>query len=265
MVDVAKIKEVRERTGVGFGDCKKALEEAEWDIEVALDVLRKQSAVKAAKRADRTASEGRLALKISDDGAVGAIVEVNSETDFAARNDRFAAFCDRAVDAVIAKGPDAIQALEDDRNELISAIGENISIRRADRIVSDGGFVAGYLHATGTVGALVELSSNAGDLSKNIAMHVTAENPLVIRSEELPQDVIDRETAIFKSQAEETGKPANIVDNIVRGKLTKFKAESCLNEQAYIWDRDQRVGAMLAAEGTECRKFVRYEVGEGIS
>ena len=96
-------------------------------------------------------------------------------------------------------------------------------------------------------------------------MHVTAENPLVIRAEELPQDVIDRETAIFKSQAEETGKPANIVDNIVRGKLTKFKAESCLNEQAYIWDRDQRVGALLAAEGTECRKFVRYEVGEGIS
>lgn len=265
MVDVAKIKEIRERTGVGFGDCKKALEEADWDIEAALDVLRKQSAVKAAKRADRDASEGRLALKISDDGSVGAIVEVNSETDFAARNERFIDFCNRAVDAVIAEGSDAINSLEKDRNALISAIGENISIRRADRLVSSDGVIAGYLHATGTVGALVELSTDAGELNKNVAMHITSENPLVVNSDEIPQDVIDRETEIFTSQAKETGKPDRIVENIVRGKLAKFQAESCLNEQQYIWDRDQRVGALLAASGTKCRKFVRYQVGEGIA
>lgn len=265
MVDVAKIKEVRERTGVGFGDCKKALEESDWDIEGALDVLRKQSAVKAAKRADRTASEGRLGLKVSDDGTVGAIVEVNSETDFAARNERFAQFCDRAVDAVIADGPEAISELEDERNVLISAIGENISIRRADRIASKEGFVTGYLHATGTVGAIVELSSNAGELCRNIAMHVTAQNPLVVTEDELPQEVIDREMAIFQSQIEESGRPAKFAENILHGKMAKFKAESCLNEQSYIWDKDQRVGALLKANGAECRKFVRYEVGEGIS
>ncbi len=264
MVDVAKIKEIRERTGVGFGDCKKALEEADWDIEGALDVLRKQSAVKAAKRADRDASEGRLALKVSDDGTVGAIVEVNSETDFAARNERFVDFCTQVVDIVAENGPDALDDLEDAKNALISAIGENISIRRADRIVSDGGVVAGYLHATGTVGAIVELSKDAGELNKNIAMHVTSENPLVVKADELPQDVLEREEAIFKTQAEETGKPEKIVQAIVSGKLAKFKAESCLNEQSYIWDRDQKIGKLLVANGAECRSFVRYEVGEGI-
>ena len=264
MVDVAKIKEVRERTGVGFGDCKKALQEADWDIEAALDVLRKQSAVKAAKRADRDASEGRVALKIDESGANGAIVEVNSETDFSARNERFVAFCDSVVEHVLANGPDVIETMEDDRNALISAIGENISIRRADRIVSDGGIVAGYLHMNGVMGCIVELSADAGELNGNIAKHIVADNPMVVDASDLPPDVIERERAIFQSQAKQSGKPEKIIDNIVAGQLAKFKAESCLNQQSYIWDRKQIVGKLLAEAGTECKGFFRYQVGEGL-
>lgn len=264
MVDIAKIKEIRERTGVGFGDCKKALNEANGDIENALDILRKQSAVKAAKKADRTASEGRLALKVLSDGSVGAIAEINSETDFAARNDRFIQFCDEAIDVVLEHGEAAIDMLEEAKNNLVSAIGENISIRRVARIRAKDDFVSGYLHSNGTVGAIVELSQESGELNKNIAMHVTAENPLVLTAAELPTAIVEREEAIYRAQAIETGKPQHILDNIVRGKLRKFQAESCLNEQAYIWDRDQSVGKLLDAAGVECRSFVRYQVGESL-
>ena len=262
MADMAKIKEVRERTGVGFGDCKKALQESNGDVEGALDYLRKQSAVKAAKKSDRTASEGRLALKISADGCVGAIAEINSETDFAARNERFVQFCEHVIETALVHGAETMPMLENDKNELVSAIGENISIRRVERFETDGGIVAGYLHSTGTVGAIVELSANAGELNKNLAMHITSENPLVVNAEELPAAVVQREEEIFTAQALETGKPENIVKNIVRGKLKKFLSESCLNEQSYIWDRERTVGELLKAQGSTCVRFARYQVGE---
>ena len=264
MADMAKVKEVRERTGVGFGDCKKALEKADWDIEKALDVLRKESAVKAAKKADRTASEGRLALLISEDGKSGAIAEVNTETDFAARNERFMQFCDRVIEVAIEHGDATIPLLEDEKNELVSAIGENISIRRVARIQTEDGVVAGYLHSNGAVGAIVELSKNVGAINKNIAMHITSENPLVVSADELPANIVARETEVFTAQAMEMGKPAHIVAGIVKGKLRKFQSESCLDEQAYIWDRDQTIGALLAKEGAKCERFVRYQVGESL-
>ena len=262
MVDVAKIKEVRERTGVGFGDCKKALQESNGDVEGALDFLRKQSAVKAAKKSDRTASEGRLALKISADSRVGAIAEINSETDFAARNERFVQFCDHVIEDALTHGAETIARLENEKNDLVASIGENISIRRVDRFATDTGVIAGYLHSNGMVGAIVELSVDAGELNKNMAMHITAESPLVINAEELPPSVVQREEEIFTAQALETGKPENIVKNIVRGKMKKFQSESCLNEQSYIWDREKTVGALLAANGANCLRFARYQVGE---
>ena len=264
MADMAKIKEVRERTGVGFGDCKKALEKADWDIEKALDVLRKESAVKAAKKADRTASEGRLAVLISDDQKRGAIAEINTETDFAARNERFVKFCDRVIEVAIEQGDATIPLLEDEKNELVSAIGENISIRRVATLQTDQGVIAGYLHSNGVVGAIVELSKDVGPINKNIAMHVTADSPLVVSSDELPEQVIARETEVYKAQALEMGKPEHIVEGIVKGKLRKFQSESCLDQQAYIWDRDQTVGALLAKEGATCERFVRYQVGESL-
>lgn len=264
MADMAKIKEVRERTGVGFGDCKKALEKADWDIETALDVLRKESAVKAAKKADRTASEGRLAVLISEDRKNAAIAEINTETDFAARNERFVQFCDRVIEVAIEQGDATIPLLEDEKNELVSAIGENISIRRVSRIHSESGVVAGYLHSNAAVGAIVELSKDVGAINKNVAMHITSESPLVVSANELPANIITRETEVYKAQALEMGKPEHIVEGIVKGKLRKFQSESCLDQQAYIWDRDQTVGALLAKEGAACERFVRYQVGESL-
>ena len=264
MADMAKIKEIRERTGVGFGDCKKALEKADWDIEKALDVLRKESAVKAAKKADRTASEGRLAVLISDDQKRGAIAEINTETDFAARNERFVRFCDRVIEVAIEQGDATIPLLEDEKNELVSAIGENISIRRVATLHTEEGVVSGYLHSNGIVGAIVELSKDVGPINKNIAMHVTADNPLVVSAAELPEQVIARETEVYKAQVLEMGKPEHIVEGIVKGKLRKFQSESCLDQQAYIWDRDQTVGALLGKEGAKCERFVRYQVGESL-
>lgn len=264
MADMAKVKEVRERTGVGFGDCKTALEKADWDVEKALDVLRKESAVKAAKKADRTASEGRLALRISNDQKIGAIAEINTETDFAARNERFVQFCDRVIEVAIEQGDAAIPLLEDEKNELVSAIGENISIRRVTRIQSELGVIAGYLHSNVVVGAIVELSKDVGAINKNIAMHITAESPLVVSADELPEQIIARETEVYRAQAAEMGKPPHIVEGIVKGRLRKFQSESCLHEQSYIWDREQTVGALLAAEGAKCERFVRYQVGESL-
>lgn len=264
MADMAKVKEVRERTGVGFGDCKKALEKADWDVEKALDVLRKESAVKAAKKADRTASEGRLAVRISEDQKIGAIAEINTETDFAARNERFVQFCDRVIEAAMEHGDATIPLLEDEKNELIAAIGENISIRRCARIESELGVISGYLHSNGIVGAIVELSKDVGAINKNIAMHVTAENPIVVNTDELPDDVIARETEVYRAQAAEMGKPPHIAEGIVKGRLRKFQSESCLHEQSYIWDRDQTVGALLATEGAKCERFLRYQVGESL-
>ena len=264
MADMAKIKEVRERTGVGFGDCKKALEKADWDIEKALDVLRKESAVKAAKKADRTASEGRLALQLSKDGKVAVIAEINTETDFAARNERFIQFCDRVIDFALEHGDATIELLEAEKNELVSAIGENISIRRVSRIQTDQGVISGYLHSNAAVGAIVELNKDVGAINKNIAMHITAENPLVVNADELPAHIIAREKEVFTAQAEEMGKPPHIVEGIVKGKLRKFQSETCLLEQAYIWDRDQTVGALLATEEAKCERFVRYQVGESL-
>lgn len=265
MSDIAKIKEIRERTGVGFSDCKKALVASAWDVEAALSYLREQSAVKAAKRSDRAASEGRLAIKVDGSGQRGAIVEINSETDFAARSDRFVEFCESVVGAVLENGPGIIDSLEEKRNELIQVIGENISIRRAERFETSDGLITAYLHNNGTVGAMIELSDDAGEeTNKDVAMHVTAEKPLVVDSGDLPESIVDSEREIFRNEALAEGKPEQIVDRIIEGRLSKFKAESCLNEQPFIWDRDQKVGKYLAAKGTACTRFVRYEVGEGI-
>ena len=264
MVDTAKIKEVRERTGVGFGDCRKALNESEWDVEKAIEYVRKQSSVKAAKKADRTAAEGRLAIKVSPDGNSGAIVEVNVETDFAARNARFAEFCETAVSEVLDNGADALKDLDSKRQELIQSIGENVTLRRADRFESESGLIASYLHTNGTVGALVEMKSGDADAARDVAMHVTASAPLVVAPDDLPSDIVDRERKIFFEQAKDSGKPDFIVEKMVEGRLRKFRSENCLLEQSFIKQPDQTMKAMLKERKAECARFVRFEVGEGI-
>ena len=270
-MNMAMVKELRERTGVGFGDCKKALAEAGWDMDKAVDIVRLQSGAKAAKKADRTAAEGLLGLKVAADrsgaaGRQGAMVEVNVETDFAARNPKFAAFVATAVDTVLARGESAIaDRLEADRQALVQEIGENVKLRRAARLVAPpNGTVVGYLHQDGRKGALVALDGGDEQLGRDLAMHVTAMRPLVVKGEDVPADVVARERAIFVQQAADSGKPPAIVEKMVSGRVRKFLAESSLVEQPFVKDANVKVGKLLADAKARCAGFARFEVGEGI-
>ena len=261
---MAKIKEVRSRTGVGFGDCKKALEDARDDIDKAIEIIRKQSAVKAAKKADRTAAEGLLAMHVSENGDSGAMVEVNSETDFAARNERFIDFANEAVKWVVKHGDSEMEGLEEAREQLVQIIGENVSVRRAVRFVSQGGEVGSYLHSNDKLGALVEIRGGDAVLGKEIAMHVTAMNPMVLAADQMPEQVLRTERGIYEAQALESGKPESIVQKIVDGRVRKFLAESSLLDQPFVRDPDTKVGDLLEQAGAQCLRFIRFEVGEGV-
>jgi len=262
--DMGKIKEVRSRTGVGFGDCKKALEDAGDDIDKAIEIIRKQSAVKAAKKADRTAAEGLLAMHVSENGDSGAMVEVNSETDFAARNERFIDFANEAVKWVVKHGDSEMEGLEEARAQLVQIIGENVSVRRAVRFVSEGGAVGSYLHANDKLGALVEIRGGDAVLGKEIAMHVTAMNPMVLSADQMPDQVLRTERGIYAAQALESGKPESIVQKMVDGRVRKFLAESSLLDQPFVRDPDTKVGDLLEQAGAQCLRFIRFEVGEGV-
>ncbi|HIC35614.1 MAG TPA: elongation factor Ts [Gammaproteobacteria bacterium] len=261
---MVKIKEVRSRTGVGFGDCKKALEDASDDIDKAIEIIRKQSAVKAAKKADRTAAEGLLAMHVSENGDSGAMVEVNSETDFAARNERFIDFANEAVKWVVKHGDSEMEGLEESREQLVQIIGENVSVRRAVRFVSQGGEVGSYLHANDKLGALVEIRGGDAVLGKEIAMHVTAMNPMVLAADQMPEQVLRTERGIYEAQALESGKPESIVQKMVDGRVQKFLAESSLLDQPFVRDPDTKVGDLLEQAGAQCLRFIRFEVGEGV-
>ena len=261
---MGKIKEVRSRTGVGFGDCKKALEDAGDDIDKAIEIIRTQSAVKAAKKADRTAAEGLLAMHVSENGDSGAMVEVNSETDFAARNERFIDFANEAVKWVVKHGDSEMEGLEESREQLVQIIGENVSVRRAVRFVSQGGEVGSYLHANDKLGALVEIRGGDAVLGKEIAMHVTAMNPMVLAADQMPEQVLRTERGIYEAQALESGKPESIVQKMVDGRVQKFLAESSLLDQPFVRDPDTKVGDLLEQAGAQCLRFIRFEVGEGV-
>ena len=266
-MDMAMIKELRERTGVGFGDCKKALVEADWDMDRAVDIVRLQSGAKAAKKADRTAAEGLLGVKIDGDRA--AMVEVNVETDFAARNPKFAAFVDRAVDKALEDGAeDLAAALEDERQSLVQEIGENINVRRAVRIdANDGGTVVGYLHQDAKKGTLVAINGGgdaANELGLDLAMHITAMRPLVVAPDDVPADIVAKERAIFEEQAADSGKPPQIVEKMVTGRVRKFLAESSLLEQPFVKDSSIKISKLLKSASATCDVFERFEVGEGI-
>lgn len=266
MSDVAKIKEVRERTGIGFGDCKKALAESDWDVEAAINHIRKQSSVKAAKKAVREASEGRLMLAVNNDASAGSIVEVNVETDFAARNERFIAFCEEVANAVLEEGPDVLSSMEQARQQLVQTIGENVSVRRGTRLEGGPGTIVAYLHTNNTVGSLVEIKNGSEGVNLDVAMHITAMSPLVVAVDELPPSVIEKEKQILleRANSEDNPKPPEIIERIVDGQLKKFQAESCLLNQAFVRDPKTTVGEILNNEKAEVIEFVRYQVGESV-
>ena len=282
------VKELRERTGAGMMDCKKALGETDGDMEQSVDWLRKKGLAAAAKKAGRTTSEGLIGLAI--DGTTGALVEVNSETDFVARNETFQQLVrDIAEAAPAAKGdPAALKAarlpsgrtVEEEIAQAIGVIGENISLRRTGAVEVEDGVVGGYVHAQqapglGKIGVIVGLRSSGdrarlAELGKQVAMHVAAANPQAVDVEGVDPATVEREKAIFKDQARASGKPESIIEKMVEGRLRKFYEESVLLEQVFVIDTDRRVKEAVAAvakeigASIEVTSFVRMALGEGI-
>ncbi|MFT7185190.1 MAG: elongation factor Ts [Pseudohongiellaceae bacterium] len=261
------VKELRERTGLGMMECKKALKETEGDVEKAIEEMRKKSGMKAAKKAGRIAAEGLVATKISEDGSFGALVEVNSETDFAARDDNLASF----VDKVIAKSfeekeTDVAKLMEGDlevaRGELVQKIGENISVRRIVQL--NDKVVGQYVHGNKRIGVLVALNGGDVALAKDIAMHIAAVSPQYIQQSDVPENVIQKEKDIFTAQAAESGKPPEIIEKMIGGRINKFLAEISLLDQPFVKDPDVKIGALVKKAGAEVVAMIRFEVGEGI-
>ncbi len=274
-VTAALVKELRERTGLGMMDCKKALVETDGDIETAIENLRKSGQAKAAKKAGRTAAEGAVGIAVIEGGKVGVMVEVNSETDFVARDDNFRNFVEKVVARVGETRETDIEKLmalpaeeggdtsvEDVRLALVQKIGENIQVRRAV-VLSAEGAVGAYTHG-GKIGVLVALRAGDEALGKDVAMHVAAANPLVVNPADVSQELLDKEKEIFTAQAKESGKPDNIIEKMIEGRVKKYLAEVSLVEQAFVKDPDVKVGALVKKQGAEVTEFVRYEVGEGI-
>jgi elongation factor Ts len=268
-ITAAMVKELRERTGLGMMDCKAALTTADGDIELAIEELRKHSALKAAKKAGRTTANGLLGVKVAEDGSRGAMVEINIETDFAAKNEKFIHFVDTVLDTVFAANSADVKnvvsgEVEALRETLVQEIGENISVRRATVIGDGSGFVASYLHGDNRKAVLIELSGANEELGRDLAMHVTAISPMVVQSADVAADVLAKEREIYTSQAEDSGKPPEIVEKMVEGRVRKFLAEVSLVDQPFVKDSDVKVGKLLADADLTCRGFVRFEVGEGI-
>ena len=268
-ISATMVKELRERTGLGMMDCKRALTEADGDMEKAIEELRKKSSLKAAKKAGRTTANGLLGMHVAADGTRGAIVEINIETDFAAKNEKFIAFVAKVTEQLFESTDGDLSALaagdlNAERETLVQEIGENITIRRGEVVESAAGGISQYMHGDQRRGALVNLAGANAELGRDIAMHVVAINPMVVRSEDVAPDVLAKEREIFTSQAAESGKPEDIVVKMVEGRVKKFLAEVSLLDQPFVKDGDIKVGKLVADAGTEVVSFARYEVGEGI-
>ena len=263
------VKELRERTGLGLLECKKALAAADGDIEAAIEELRKSSGMKAAKKAGRTAADGVVVTRLAEDGSAGMVIEVNSETDFVARDENFLAFVNKVADAAFAARQSDVAALmegdlEAAREALVQKIGENIGVRRIEMVNADTGVVGAYVHGNNRIAVLVELKGGDQDLAKDVAMHVAAVNPQVVAPADMPEDLVAKEKEIYTAQAAESGKPPEIIEKMIGGRVKKFLAENSLVEQAFVKDPDVTVGKLVSAAGAEVASFVRFEVGEGI-
>lgn len=271
-ITAGMVKELRERTGLGMMDCKRALTEADGDMEKAIDDLRKASGIKAAKKASRVAAEGVVLTKIAEDGNYGVVIEVNSETDFAARDDNFLNFSQHALELAYSNSEADVAALlgaglEDTRSALVQKIGENCNVRRVERLqFTDGnaGIVESYVHSNNRIAVLISVTGGDAALARDVAMHIAAVNPLVIRAEDVPEEEIAKETEIYSAQARESGKPEEIIEKMISGRLRKFVAEVSLLEQPFVKDPDVTVGKLLKDADASVVQFVRFEVGEGI-
>lgn len=275
-ITAAMVKELRERTSSGMMECKRALQETNGDIEAAVEWMRKAGLAKADKKASRVAAEGMIVIARSSDAKEAAMVEVNCETDFVSKGDDFRNFAKAVAERVLKSHPADLAALMDTplhdgagasintaRQELIAKIGENINVRRFVRLQADQGIVGAYLHGT-RIGVLVEMSKGSEELAKDVAMHVAASRPVCVESKDVPADMIAKEKEIFSAQAATSGKPANIIEKMVEGRLKKFLAEVTLLGQPFVKDPDKSVEQLLKEAGGAVVSFERFEVGEGI-
>ena len=271
-ISASMVKELRERTGLGMMDCKKALAEADGNMDKAIEDLRKASGLKAAKKASRVAAEGIVMTQVAEDGNYGAIIEINSETDFVARDDNFLAFSKDVLNVAFANSDADVDVLlnsgvEDLREKLVQKIGENVNVRRVDRLQfdnADQGIVESYVHSNNRIAVLISLKGGDEALARDIAMHIAAVNPMVVRPEDVPEEILVKESEIYSAQARESGKPEEIIEKMISGRLRKFISEVSLLEQPFVKDPEIKISALLKESGADIVNFVRYEVGEGI-
>lgn len=273
-ITAALVKELRERTGAGMMDCKKALEEANGEIETAVEAMRKSGLTKADKKANRIAAEGAIGIRQSDDGLAVAMVEINCETDFVSKGKDFQDFSMIVTDQVLKQNPKDVEALlqtnlengasvDHVRRELVAKIGENISVRRFVRYTSRDSILGSYLHGN-RIGVVVEMTGGDKQLAKDIAMHVAASKPFCIGPEQVPPEMLAKEREIYMAQAADSGKPAHIIEKMVEGRIHKYLAEITLLGQPFVKDPDQSVGDLLKSGRATVGSFQRYELGEGI-
>jgi elongation factor Ts len=272
-ITASMVKELRERTGAGMMECKKALTEADGDIETAIENMRKSGQAKAAKKAGRTAAEGVIVL--AQDGGRAVMVEVNCETDFVAKDENFKSFADAVAGRVLGSQPadvDDLMALplhegedttiEEARQALVSKIGENMNVRRFIRVEAQGS-IASYSHGV-RIGVLVDVSGGDETLGRDLAMHIAASNPVCVDESQVPADMLAKEREITEAQARDSGKPDNIIEKMIEGRMRKYLAEITLVGQPFVKDPDTKVGKLLQTSGATVNSFTRFEVGEGI-
>ena len=273
-ITAAMVKELRERTGSGMMECKKALVGANGDLELAIEQMRKSGLAKADKKSGRTAAEGRIGVKVSADRKCAALVDINCETDFVSKGDDFSDFVNDVAEALLSADVETIDQLnsltfstgktvDETRRELIAKLGENINVRRFAKYDSSDGGTSCYLHGN-RIGVIVELSQLDNELGKDIAMHIAASNPVCIADEDVSAELIEKEKAVFTAQAEASGKPAQIIEKMIAGRIKKYLGEVTLLGQSFIKDPDITVGKLVNGKGLSVVQFTRFEVGEGI-
>nr|MBP3681128.1 elongation factor Ts [Clostridia bacterium] len=276
MVTASQVKELREKTGAGMMDCKKVLTETDGDMEKAIELLRERGIAKAAKKSSRVAAEGLVAAYVSDDKKVGAVVEVNAETDFVSKNDEFKTFVNDVARQIVEKNPANVEELlaqpsiaesgktvQEVLTNKIATIGENMTIRRFARFESTG-IVASYIHGEGKIGVLVDMENATPELAKDICMQIAAAKPEFLNREAVTAERVAKEMEILKAQAMNEGKPAEIAEKMVQGRINKFYGEICLLEQPFVKDPDIKINKLLESKGAKINNFARLEKGEGI-
>ena len=276
MITASQVKDLREKTGAGMMDCKKVLTETDGDMEKAIELLRERGIAKAAKKSDRIAAEGLVTAYVSEDGKVGAVAEINAETDFVAKNEEFRIFANDVAKQVAIKAPKNVEELlaqtfiNDETktvNEVltnkIATIGENMSIRRFERFAGTG-LVESYIHGDGKIGVLVELEGGDTELAKDVCMQIAAARPEFLDRESVPAERLEKEMEILKAQAMNEGKPEAIAEKIVQGRVGKFYSEICLVEQEFVKNPDMKVKDLVSSKNAKIVKYARFEKGEGI-